>query len=365
MKRPRILHAPAIVINQQWVVSRAQRKLGYRSDFLAFNADRKEFRVRNCDYNFHFDRNEMSFHPKRILKTLKFLAQFTVFFIMSLFKYDVFHFHSESFLGSKSSLDLKILRLLGKKIVFQYWGCDIRLKTISQLSEDHSTCDDCIRACQNSRKLRDNLTHIKYADFRVYGGADSIRVVPDAIYIPLAVDLDYWHAADKIPAEYLLPDAPGRIRILHPFENAETRGDQKGTAFIKKAIEDLKKEGHNIEFIFIDNVPYEAMIYYYQQADIVVVGLLMGTYSGVSVEAMAMNRPVVCYLNKDTLRLLPKDNPIVNARPETVKDVLKKLILDKKLREELGRRGREHVEEHHDAIKLARQYIELYNKDWR
>ncbi len=112
MKRPKILHAPAIIINQQWVISRAQRKLGYRSDCMAFNADRKEFRVRNCDYNFHFDRNEISFHPKHILWTLKFLVQFTAFFISALFRYDVFHFHSESFLGSKSSLDLKILKLL-------------------------------------------------------------------------------------------------------------------------------------------------------------------------------------------------------------------------------------------------------------
>lgn len=365
MKYPRILHAPVIVINQQWVVSRAQRKLGYRSDFMVFNADRKELRVRDCDYNFHFDRNDISFHPKRIIKTLAFLTRFAAFFISALFKYDVFHFHSETFLGSRSSLDLMILKLLGKKIVFQYWGCDIRLKTMAQLSEAHSTCDDCIRACQNSRKLRDNLTHLKYADFRVYGGSDAIKMVPDALYVPLAIDLDYWRTADVIPAEHRLPNADaGAVRILHPFQNASSRGDQKGTKFIKNAVEELKKEGHKIDFIFIDSVPYEAMKYYYQQADIVVVQLLMGTYSGVSVEAMAMGRPVVCYLNKDALRLMPKDNPIVNANPETIKEVLRKLIADKKLREEIGVKSRKHIEEHHDALKLAQQYIDLYNKDW-
>jgi len=364
MKRPRILHAPIIVINQQWVISRAQRKLGYRSDFMVFNADGKELRVRNCDYNFHFDRNDISFHPKRILRTLKFLLKFSAFFISSLFKYDVFHFHSETFLGSKSSLDLRILKLLGKKIIFQYWGCDIRLKTISQLSEAYSTCDDCIRICQNSRKLRDNLTHLKFADFRVYGGSDAIRMVPDALYIPLAVDLDYWHPADIIPEKYLLP-ATDSVRILHPFENSSARGDQKGTKFIKTAVEELRQEGHAVEFIFLDNVPYEAMRYYYQQSDIVVVQLLMGTYSGVSVEAMAMSKPVICYLNKDALRLLPKDTPIVNADPGTVKEALRRLIMDKKLRENLGAKGRQHVEEHHDTLKLAQQYIDLYKKDWR
>ncbi|MBN2452719.1 MAG: glycosyltransferase family 4 protein [Candidatus Omnitrophica bacterium] len=365
MKRPRILHAPVIVINQQWVISRAQRELGYRSDFMVFNADRKELRVRDCDYNFHFDRGDMSFRPGRILGTLKFLIRFSVFFISALFKYDVFHFHSESFFGSRSSLDLMILRLFRKKIVFQYWGCDIRLKTISQLSEDHSTCDDCIRICQNSRKLRDNLTHVKYADFRVYGGSDAIRMVPDALYIPLAIDLKYWHPSEVIPSEHRLPEAKGAVRILHPFENSKARGDQKGTRFIKKAVEELKGEGYNIEFIFVDNVPYEAMKYYYQQADIVVVQLLMGTYSGVSVEAMAMGKPVVCYLNKDALRLLPKDNPIVNANPENIKEALKGLITDKARRVELGIKSRRHIEKYHDALKLAQEYIGLYNKDWR
>lgn len=364
MKRLRILHAPVIVINQQWVISRAQRKLGYRSDFMVFNADGRELRSRDCDINLHFDRNDISFHPKRILKTLGFLTRFSIFFISALFKYDVFHFHSESFFHSRSSLDLKLLRLLKKKIVFQYWGCDIRLKTITQLSEAHSTCDDCIRICQNTRKLRDNLTHLKYADFRIYGGSDAIRMVPDALYIPLAVDLDYWRPADVIPGEHRLPDT-GALRILHPFQNARSRGDQKGTKFIEKAVEELGKEGHALEFIFVQDVPYEAMRYYYQQADIVAVQLLMGTYSGVSVEAMAMGKPVICYLNNDALRLLPKDNPIVNADPATVRDVLRVLVKDKKLRKEIGAKSRKYIEEHHDALKLARVYIDLYNKRWR
>lgn len=365
MKYPRILHAPVIVINQQWVISRAQRKLGYRSDFMVFNADRKELRVRDCDYNFHFDRNAISLRPDRILRSLGFILKFSAFFLSALFRYDVFHFHSESFLGSKSSIDLKILRLFRKKIVFQYWGCDIRLKTVALLSEKRSTCDDCIRTCQNSRKLRDNMTHLRYADFRVYGGSDAIRMVPDAMYIPLAVDLEYWRPADVIPEEHRIASIPGVVKVLHPFENAKSRGDQKGTRFIRKAIDELKAEGLKVEYYFLDGVPYEAMKYYYQQADIVAVQLLMGTYSGVSVEAMAMGKPVVCYLNGDAIRLLPGDNPIVNADPDTVKDVIRKLVVNGSLRSELGAKGRRYIEQHHDAVKLAAQYVELYKKSWR
>ncbi|MDP3789217.1 MAG: hypothetical protein Q8R48_02320, partial [Candidatus Omnitrophota bacterium] len=192
MKKLRILHAPALVVNQQWILSRAQRKLGHVSDVMAFNTDWDQLLAKNCDIDFHFDRKNISFKPKKILPTLAFISKFTIFFIKALFKYDVFHFHSESFLGSYSTLDLRILRLLRKNIIFQYYGCDIRLKSHSILQGDPCICDDCGRVCQQSRKLRDSLTHLKYADFRVYGGSDVIELVPDAEFLPLSVDLDAW-----------------------------------------------------------------------------------------------------------------------------------------------------------------------------
>jgi len=345
-------------------VSRAQRKLGHISDVMTFNAGRKEFLARNCDINFKFDRKNISFRPDRIYPTLKFLIKFSIFFIKALFKYDIFHFHSESFFGSRSSLDLKLLRLFRKKIVFQYWGCDIRLKTLSVVSSDFSTCDNCIRACQNSRKLRDNLKHLQYADFRIYGGVDVINLVPDAIFIPIAIDLDSWSPASEIPGEYILPRTEN-VRILQAFENAGSRGDQKGTRFIKAAVETLKKEGCGIEYIFLENVLHEAMKYYYQQADIVVDQLLTGWHGSVTMEALAMGRPVICYLNEEGLRLLPKDHPIVNADANTITEKLKNLVKDKALREDIGRRSRRYAEERHDALKLAKSYIDLYEKEWR
>ena len=364
LKRLRILHAPAVVINQQWIISRAQRKLGHISDFMVFKAEGKDLPTTNCDINFDFDRKNISLKLREILPTLKFFIRFAIFFIKALFRYDIFHFHSESFFGSHSALDLKILKIFRKKIIFQYWGCDVRLKTMSMLSEERSTCEDCIRVCQNSRKMRDNFTQLRYADFRVYGGADVIRMVPDAIFIPIAVDLDFWNPADLIPKEYRLPEAKG-VRILQAFENANSRGDQKGTRFIKQAVENLKKEGLEVNYTFLDEVPYHHMRYYYQQADIVVDQLLTGWHGSVTMEALAMGKPVICYLSKDALKLLPRDNPIVNANIHNITDKLRMLVRDKALREEIGKKSREYVKERHDALKLAKLYIDLYQKNWR
>lgn len=367
MKKLRILHAPALVVNQQWILSRAQRKLGHVSDVMTFNSGRKEFLVRNCDIDFRFDRKNISFKPGKILPTLVFMSKFTFFFIKALFKYDVFHFHSESFLGSYSTLDLAILRLFRKKIIFQYYGCDIRLKSHSILQGDPCICTDCVRVCQQSRKLRDSLMHLKYADFRVYGGSDVIELVPDAEFLPLSVDLDVWTTVpvSQIPKEHRLPDT-GNVRILQAFENATSRGDQKGTRFIKAAVERLKKEGQKIDYVYLEKIPHDCMKYYYQQVDIVIDQMMSaGWHGSISVEAMAMGKPIICNISDNGLKFLPKDHPIVVANPANLAEKLRMLINDKALRDELGRRGRKYIEDYHDAMKNAKAYIEFYQKEWR
>ncbi len=359
----RILHAPAIVTHQPWTVSRAQRKLGHVSDLMAFNAQ-AGFPTTKCDIDLGCSRNMLSFRPSRAWPTVKFLARFAWFFLTALFQYDVFHFHSESFLGSHSDWDLKLLRLFRKTIVFQYWGFDVKLQTPAMLSERYGAVRRDIRFYANSRKLRDNLMHLRYADFRVYAGVEVIRNVPDAVFIPIAIDLDHWRAVEEIPNEHRLP--PSRaVRILQPFQTWDTRGDWKGTHVLREAIETLKAEGHAVELLFLDRVPNDAMRYYYQQADLVVEQLLSGFHGNVSVEAMAMGKPAVCYLNEDAYRLLPPGNPIVNANPETLVDRLRELVTDEERRRMLGHQGRAYVEEYYDAVKIAQAYLELYAREWR
>ena len=361
--RLRILHAPAIVTHQQWTVSRAQRRLGAVSDVMAFSAQ-AGYPTTTCDINLGFSRHQLSLRPSRLVPTLRDLARFIRFFFWALWRYDVFHFHSESFLGSHGDWDLKLLRLFGKTIVFQYWGFDVKLHSMALLQERYGAVKRDIRFYANSRKLRDNLMHLRYADFRVYSGAEVLRNVPDALFIPIAIDLERWRPVAEIPAEHRLPPTDA-VRILHPFQTWDTRGDWKGTRLVREAVDRLKAEGHRVELMFLDRVPNEAMPYYYHQADIVVEQLLSGFHGNVSVEAMAMAKPAICYLSEDAYKVLPPGNPIVNANPDTLTDRLRGLVTSPDLCRELGARGRAYVEAYYDAMKIAQVYLELYARRWR
>lgn len=362
-RRLRILHAPAIVTHQQWTVSRAQRALGHVSDVMAFSAQ-AGYPTTRCDIDLGFKRDSLSLHPSQWWHTLVCVWRFLRFFAWALCRYDVFHFHSESFLGSHGDWDLRLLRLFRKVVVFQYWGFDVKLQTPALLSERYGAVKRDIRFYANSRKLRDNLLHLRYADFRVYSGLEVLRNVPDALFIPIAIDVERWKPAAEIPLEHRLPPT-SNVRILHPFQTWDTRGDWKGTSVVREAIDRLKAEGLPAELVFLDRVPNDAMPYYYQQVDIVIEQLLSGFHGNVSIEAMAMDKPVVCFLHDDAYKLLPPGNPIMNANPETLIDRLRELVTNPQLRQSLGARGRTYVETYYDSKEIAKVYLELYARQWR
>ena len=57
----------------------------------------------------------------------------------------------------------------------------------------------------------------------------------------------------------------------------------------------------------------------------------------------------------------PEICPVVNANPDTLKEKLTLLIKDPELRNSIGMKSRQFVEETHDADKIAIQLLSIYN----
>jgi glycosyltransferase involved in cell wall biosynthesis len=96
----------------------------------------------------------------------------------------------------------------------------------------------------------------------------------------------------------------------------------------------------------------------YKRADLIVDQLLAGWYGGFAVEAMALGKPVVCYIREEDLKFVParmaEQLPLINARPDSVYSVLKDWLSARK--HELSQRGRlsrEFVENWHDPELIA------------
>jgi hypothetical protein len=90
--------------------------------------------------------------------------------------------------------------------------------------------------------------------------------------------------------------------------------------------------------------------------------LHIGAYGVLTMEAMSLGKPVLCYIRDDLFRPVYGDMPIVNANPDTIKDKLRQTISDFEMRREFGERARAFVEQHHDLEKVAAQAAGIYER---
>jgi glycosyltransferase involved in cell wall biosynthesis len=256
---------------------------------------------------------------------------------------------------------LFITGILKIRILYLPTGChDEESKEQFLKLDEGKVCGSCgaFNNCKDSLNLINFKKVRRYSNFNIGTGTvystkfNMIHLRFKSIY------LNKWNPNISIPDEYLLPPSTG-VRILHSSflskSNRDWQGRNiKGSGYIKDAIEKLIEEGYECEHIYISGIPSHVMRYYQAQADIVVDQLIYGWWGSTTVEALALGKPVICYLRKEWkqnfLDTFPEydELPIAEANPSTIYTVLKDLVDNQQKREELGRAARKFAEKHFD-----------------
>lgn len=268
-------------------------------------------------------------------------------------RFDIVHFHfGQTLVPSSSELlppywDLPVYRALGLRVYFTFHGSEIRIGRIfnarnpwsHQFSGTSEPDDD-----RTEKRLHVMRT---YADRMFVVSTNYLGYVPDAEYLPRVLDLARWPA--------LAPTQRERPVILH----APTRRTTKGTDLILADLDALRAEGLDFELRLLEGVPHEEVRIRLADADILVDNLIAGSYGMVSVEAMACGRVAVANMS-DAVRAAHPDVPVVHVDPTTLRDTLRRLILDRGERQRLAARGRPFVEAVHDADRIAERLVAAY-----
>lgn len=273
------------------------------------------------------------------------------FFNEAIEKYDIFHFHfGETFFPDRS--DLEILKKLGKKMIVHHRGSEVRM-----LSAAKSFNNPYVRVKRSwpEEKVRSNLEFLsKYFDQAIVNDYELWSYVQPYYkkvhVVPHTIDLS------QFTPHY--PSLKERPLIVH----APSRRDTKGTEFVLTAVDKLKKKGLNFEFQLIEGLSHEEALKLYQKATIVIDQLQIGAYGHLSIEAMAMGKPVICYIRDDLVGKYPQELPIISANPSNIFNVLKNLLRQPKSWETVGIQGRRYVETYHSYDKIAETLINIYNE---
>ncbi len=349
----RVLHCPTETGGHAWGLSRAERALGVQSDVMVRHSSWLEF---PCDVDLRLRDRSM---PGR-------LFQLGRFFLQAVRTYDVFHFNwGMSLLDHRAwgvhYFDFPLLKRLGKRIVVTFQGCDARMKMPSRERFDTSACAECdVAWCTPAMDAlrRKRIEKVcAYADHVFAVNPDLMHYLPGAEFLPYAsVNPGEWTAGGAPAAQ---ADRAGPFRILHMPTNRSI----KGTKYVEQACAQLKAEGLPVELTLAERVPHRQVKDLIARADVVVDQLLIGWYGALTVEALAMGKPVLCYLREDDLkRFVPFHEriPIVRTTKATLAQDLRELLRSPARRQDAGAAGRQFVLDVHDPMKIAEKTIAAY-----
>ncbi|MGG4035714.1 hypothetical protein ABEV74_18645 [Paenibacillus cisolokensis] len=335
----KVIHAPLEIAGQVGLICEFLRKLGIHSVGYNYYQTYLDYRkIINTD----------SFELAKILDA-------------AIQEYDLFHFHN-SYTFLEDRRDIEMITDAGKNIIIHHRGNDVRSRALAfkgkgyvnpYVNAECSLPDDEI-----DRNLRYFAKHASAAivqDYELYGYViDYYAKEGKPVYVlPRLIDVSAVQPAFKGSSH----EPP---LVVH----APTQRDFKGTAWIEEAVSRLRKE-MPIRFRLVEGMSHAEALQLYREADIVIDQVLCGAYGNLSVEAMALGKPVICYIREDLVSRYPLDLPVVSANPDNLYDMLKMLVKDKEMREVRARLGRAYVERHHSASVVIQSLVKIYEGVWR
>jgi len=170
------------------------------------------------------------------------------------------------------------------------------------------------------------------------------------------------HVHHRIDTERYQPVYPDPEKRKPMVVHAPSQPGVKGTEFIEQALDELRVKGMEFEYVRVHGLTHAKAMAVYRKADIVVDQLLLGSHGVFACEAMALGKPVICYILDELVDTYPEGFPVINANPDTIINVLEEVVASPERRAQIGRAGREYVERVHDIRQVAERLEKIYRQ---
>lgn len=359
---PRLFWGPIPILNNKYWSN------ALKEDYSSYTIMNEYYNEINniSDFDYYAEDVLAKYHlPKFLL--LRYKHFFLTFDLLK--NYDVMHIpFSGAFLGPTEYWhhEAEIFKKLGKKIVVLPYGSDAYI-----YSKVKNT------SFQNALLISYPISG------RMENGINQ-RVdywTEQADFIPGGFMIDGFPRWDCVVGNFVVIENPytktkktysnadgtsGLVKIAH----CPNHRGAKGTEFLVDAINQLKRDGLKIELVLFENVKNSKILEsLHFEIDILVEQLILG-YGLNAIEGMSSGVVTISNLSNDEYSLLFRrygtlnECPIVTATPESIKEVLYKLITNPKLRRELGELGKQFSAKYHSP-EFARYFFGMiYKKIW-
>jgi hypothetical protein len=252
--------------------------------------------------------------------------------------------------------ELRLLRLLGKTIVFVFNGSDARPPYIDGALMDPAhgrSIDSCVDLTERRRREIGEIERSAHL------------VVSHALYL---------HLFERPAAGFQVLGVPGPgptlgsaeveplsdpVRILH----SPSQPGAKGTTRIRSAVERLRLNGMDVELVELQGVPNEVVHRELKRCHFVIDQLYSdGPMLSFTREAAQYSRPAIVgsYGWEEIRRLMPAGSiaPVEACHPDELESAIRRLASDPAHRRQLGRAACEFLRGWTPAL-VARRYLRL------
>lgn len=347
--------------NSLWVGSIISIPVNAKAEsLLGCNADTLAFKTYHITNQFKYNLSKWTKGP------LNLIVPFFVFFWACL-KYRRFHFFCDRGILPQTGrhcfnpFELKILKLLKKEVFLWTYGADIRTRRKTESLGKYNCCMDCpspgtFCICDDS-KWEKNYSYLKKYSTAIFSMGDMTEYCPGS-----DKELFFWPLDLANPAyspAYPEDDPKKSLRIVH----APNHRHFKGTRFLIDAVESLKKDGCDIDLIMVEKIPNEQALNIYRTADIIFDQCIVGFHGYFANEAMAMGKPVMCFIRKPEEYLLhAAENPIINISADNIAETINKFYSNRVELNKIGKAGRLYIENHYTVGEFSKRLALEYSK---
>ena len=279
-------------------------------------------------------------------------------FARAVARHDAFILSSDTWVHRK--LDLRVLRLLRKRVIVVFTGSDHRPPYLDGWFGARESDPDWGGLAKATRRVRQRVaTAERYAD--------EIVALPASAHFHTKPIVDFLRIGfpTPIPSDEASTDASGPfrgegVRVLHSPSNPIS----KGSDLVRAAVKQLRTAGHAIDYVEIVGRPHREVLAALRQCDFVVDEVFSDTpMAAFATEAAAFGKPAVVtgYYAELISQQLPPEAipPSLFEVPEQLTTAIECLVTDLRFRRELGARAQAFVEANWSPAAVAGRYLRM------
>ena len=261
--------------------------------------------------------------------------------------------------------ELFAYRVIGMQVFLWTYGADVRSRSRTLALGLPNCCMDCTlvgKAC-----ICDDDIQSAYMQY-LHRHATAIFALGDMTEYsgPSVNDLFFWpidlqaNAGAKYRPSYPSPQPARPLRVVH----APNHRMFKGTRFLEAAVDSLRSNGMAVDLVMVERLSNEEALNVYRTADVIFDQCLIGSHGYFGLEAMALGKPVMCFIRKDEYVIAPEEYPAVRVTPDSIADTLRSLDRDRDALPEIGKAGRAYIEKYYSVEAFSRRLgLALRNYD--